>query len=367
MPIFEKPKGLAKRIQHDFLESGRFVPGSKLPTVAQLATKYKVSSTTIRKAAEELVDNGCLSTRRGSGMYIEALPRVQIGYVAVDLHSPLPSNILNGINRVAKSRGCDLVVSGSTSSAQEERSHISTMINQGVKGVVVYCVNAVGRDSRDDYLAKEFRDFPIVVVDIYSPVMRRPHVIMDNEYAGYDMAQYLLGQNRRKIAFLKFDKIFSRATQDRLTGYKKALEEANLPLNPDYLVNCDSLNSIADIQEMLKNLVYVQPRPDAIIALMDEMVPLAIKSLRNLGLSVPEDIVVAGFDNLHNNFTNDIWPTTKSDFTLMGERAAEMLLERIASGDLTPSGIVLPCSMLPPEQQRTCDVKMRFGPKCLVL
>jgi DNA-binding LacI/PurR family transcriptional regulator len=185
--------------------------------------------------------------------------------------------------------------------------------------------------------------------------MARPHVIIDNCYAGYAMTQYLISQNRKHIAFMKFDKAFCRSVEDRFIGYKKALEKANMPLISEHIMSYDFPAKLPDMQKMIKRLVSSQPRPDAIIALTDGLVPMTVNTLRKCGFNVPQDIIVTGFDNLQNTFTGDTWPTTKPDFVQMGQRAAEILLERIVSGDLTPSGVVLPCPILLPEEQQNTE------------
>ena len=356
--------GLARKIQYDFLESGSLTIGSKLPTVSEMARRYKVSDPTIRKAVTELAGQGWLSKRRGSGIYVEALPEAlhtKIGYISTYFRSPLESHVLEGINSVAHSQNCDLAVASSRGDLTKERSQLQIMRKRGVRGVVICCAAAVGRDSYEDYLATEFRDYPIVVLDVYSPKMCRPHVLVDNCQAGYEMTQYLLSQNRRRIAFIKFDKVFNRSVEERFSGYKKALEEAGIPLVAEHIVSYDFSESTSnqDIQAITtQRLMSTTPRPDAIITLTDSFVPPSISYLRSCNIAVPQDVVMCGFDNLPRNHTAEVWPTTNPDFVQMGEVAMEMLLDQIKTGDFSPSGVVLPCPLLLPEEQK--NVKSRY-------
>jgi DNA-binding LacI/PurR family transcriptional regulator len=349
---------VAKRIQNDYLDSGKYAVGSKLPTVSQLSRHYEVSAPTIRKAAKVLVDRGWLAKHQGSGIYIDVLPEhshTSIGFISTDFRSPLDSNVLQGIARVVdRSNKYNLMVAPTRNDVAEERRQVETMRKRGIKGVIVYSISAHGRDSQEDYLAREFRDYPIVVVDIYSQKMNRPHVIMDNYYAGYEMTQYLLAQRCRHIAFIKFARVFHRGVEDRFMGYKNALEKANIPLVPEHIASCDITHSDTNtMQTIIKQLISTKPRPDAIISLADGLVPFTINYLRSCGLAVPQDIIVSGFDNLHSNLTADIWPTTRPDFVQMGEQAAEILLKGIESGNLTSSGVVLRCPLLLPEEQKS--------------
>jgi DNA-binding LacI/PurR family transcriptional regulator len=362
MGTLDPQSGLARRIQYDYLESNSYAVGSKLPTVLQLAQRYSVSPPTIRKATEKLAKLGWLSKRRGSGIYIKALPEsshTKIGYISTDFRDPLDGHILEGINHVVTKNDCGLVIASTRGDIAKERLQIQIMQKRDIDGVIVYCTAARGRNSRQDYLAREFRDYPVVVVDLYSPQMGRPYVIMDNCYAGYEMTQYLLSKHCRHIAFIKFDKMTCRSLEDRFMGYRKALEEADMSVLPEHIISYDFPTSNGNgtpriMQKLVKRLISTSPRPDAIITPSDCFVPDAISYLRSCGIAVPKDVIVAGFDDIHNNLTDDIWPTTKQDFTKMGERATEMLLERIKSKDLTPSGIILPCPLLSiEERQRT--------------
>jgi GntR family transcriptional regulator, arabinose operon transcriptional repressor len=363
MGTLDVQSGLAKRIQYDYLESKHSAVGSKLPTVLQLAQRYNVSPPTIRKATERLVKLGWLTKRRGSGIYIEALPEsshTKIGYISTDFRSPLDGHILEGINHIATKNDCGLVIASTQGDVAEERLQVETMQKREVDGVIVYCTAARGRNSRQDYLAGEFRSYPVVITDLYSPRMSRPHVIMDNCYAGYEMTQYLLSKHRRHIAFIKFDKMTCRSLEDRFMGYRKALEEANISLVPEHVISYDFPMSNGNgtkspMKKIAKQLISTSPRPDAIIVPNDYYVPDVINFLRSCSISVPEDVIVAGFDNIHSNLTDDIWPTTKPDFVKMGEQAAEMLLERITSKDLTPSGMILPCPLLLSEEQQETE------------
>ncbi|MDD2709363.1 MAG: substrate-binding domain-containing protein [Verrucomicrobiae bacterium] len=73
--------------------------------------------------------------------------------------------------------------------------------------------------------------------------------------------------------------------------------------------------------------------------------------LRQKGVSVPGEMAIVGFDNLQAQRGTGRFSTTKPDFTMMGERAARMLLERIGTRNMEPTELVLPCPLLTPEDE----------------
>jgi DNA-binding LacI/PurR family transcriptional regulator len=202
------------------------------------------------------------------------------------------------------------------------------------------------------YLGNEFRDFPIVVVDSYDPCIKRAHVVADNFQAGREMTQYLISRKHDRIAFIKFvDDIWTPTVADRIEGYKLALMEAGKSVPTEYLASFDPREElgVTALDSIIEKLMAVNPPPDAIIVVNDAFVPNVIRCLRNSGFKVPEDIIVAGFDNVYHQHVYETWPTTSPDFVRMGERAAEMLLDQIKKNEIDASGLILPCPLLIPE------------------
>jgi GntR family transcriptional regulator of arabinose operon len=347
---------LKERIRSDYLIAGKLHVGSKLPTIRELASQYSVSPPTIGKAVELLTEEGWLNKRQGSGLYVarpsdetpssSGQSSLRIGYMAHDLSSFLAHRALEGVARVVNNHNGFLELS-SNWSVEGERRQVELMRTRGIQGVVLY--PALSRTGNDEYLGREFRDFPIVVIDLYEPDMKRPHVVFDNFSAGRDMVRYLLKQGRKEIAFIKFtDMRLFRSVDDRVAGYRQALKEADIPFVPERLVAYENREDLEGprLPEVLDKLMALNPCPNAIILPWDEIVPVAIKHLRARGVSVPDDIVVAGFDNLPLNNQLQRWPTTNPDFYRMGERAAEILFDRIASRNLEPSESMLSCPLI---------------------
>ena len=202
------------------------------------------------------------------------------------------------------------------------------------------------REKEDaEYLAREFRDFPIVVVDLYQPSMRRPHLIFDNEEAGYQMTRRLFEQGHRQFAFLKFsDAIPYRSVDDRLLGHQRALEDLGLTFQRERVIAFEGKGTMTKEHiEALERVLALSPRPTALITPQDPYAEASIAWLRDQGIS--EEMVVAGFDNLQHRPWGEPNPTTCPDFVRMGQRAAEMLLDRSVGQGKLETEIVLPCPL----------------------
>jgi DNA-binding LacI/PurR family transcriptional regulator len=321
-----------ERIRADYIGKVGAKRGFKLPTVKELASHYDVSLPTIGKAIEILATEGAITKRRGSGIYIEELPpangrdgyikELRVGYVAGILQDSVSFQLLEGVEKVVSKKFAILELARSRWDIKEERSQILAMRNRGCQGVVLF-PNAIRTSAEEDYLSNELQDFNIVVVDLYQFWMKRTRVLFDNVTAGYQMTKSLLEAGRTHIAFLVPEFGFvARSLRDRIDGYKKARAEFGMN-DSERIVSFKSINdpSLKYFIEGITNVVSSDSKTDAIILPFDAYVPVAIKFLRKNGYRVPEDILLAGFDNAAAGRTED-WPTTNPDFTFMGQRAA---------------------------------------------
>lgn len=131
-----------------------------------------------------------------------------------------------------------------------------------------------------------------------------------------------------------------KMVKERKHGYIEALREHGLPLRPEYVAysDIDSASAIDATDELLD----LEERPDAIIALNDTLLFSAMKTIKRRGLSMPSDIAVIGFSDAE--YVDDVCPTlsTIEDRSrLMGESAAQILLNHI-HGDAAPVRKIIP-------------------------
>ena len=151
---------------------------------------------------------------------------------------------------------------------------------------------------------------------------------MDDETASYQMTQYLLEQGHKKIAFIlgHADHV---ATLLRRAGYMRAMEEAGLTISNDLIVQGDfSFESGAAGARKLLAADSAE-RPTAIFASNDDMAAAVISVAGQMGLDVPEELSVCGFDD--TPLARVIWPaltTVRQPIYKMGHKAAKELVRR---------------------------------------
>lgn len=167
----------------------------------------------------------------------------------------------------------------------------------------------------------------------------QPFVGMDDEAAAYQMTQYLLEQGHQKIGLIR-GHIDHSATGLRQAGFLRAMKGADLTVSPNLIVQGDfSFESGAIAAGELLNLP-IEERPTAIFASNDDMAAATITTAGQLGLKVPEQLSVCGFDD--TPLAKVVWPaltTVRQPIYKMGHQAARQLVT--SSKDDTEIGQIL--------------------------
>jgi len=152
-------------------------------------------------------------------------------------------------------------------------------------------------------------------------------VTYDDEAGGYDATAYLLTRGYRRIAHIMGDPRMVSA-KDREAGYKRALVEAGVPVDED-LIQGDSWRP-ADGATATRKLLAMEHAPGAIFAANDQLALSVIEVAREIGMHVPDDIAVVGFDDVP--LAQELIPpltTVRIPFAELGRRAADLVLQNV--------------------------------------
>ncbi|MCE5197723.1 MAG: GntR family transcriptional regulator [Armatimonadota bacterium] len=340
---------IADSILSDYISNGKLNAGEVLPTVRDLQREYGVSCSTVLSAISILETQGLVESRHGSGCYIaENKNEIMQGNTAksgtrslglicnsrIDLFQ---SQLHRGMDTVCREQGYGVMVAATNYVYEEEQLQVQRLIDAGCEGIALYPVVRTKAQVKSDYLNSRFTDFPIVVVDLALPGQKRPQVLFDNYRLGRDMTRYLLNKGHKRIAFMDYrtqdSEFVHRSTMDRYKGYLDAMKAAGRPVEEsdrwmlDKSMQQDATDSVA---RLLHSWLEQKDHPTALIALEDSRAALTITVARELGINVPDDLEVVGFDDhpagrvIRPHFT-----TTCPDFTRAGEIAADVLMQLI--------------------------------------
>ncbi|WP_306258749.1 LacI family DNA-binding transcriptional regulator [Pararhizobium sp. IMCC21322] len=164
---------------------------------------------------------------------------------------------------------------------------------------------------------------PVVLVNCHTEDCLFPSVVPSEIAGGENTTLHLIKHGHRRIATITGEH-WQEATQDRLVGYRRALATADIPFDPELVVEGDWSTSSG--YDATKKLLQIKNRPTAIFSQNDRMAIGCYEALKELGLDIPNDISVVGYDDeevarhLHPPLTTSVLP-----HRAMGEWAIERL------------------------------------------
>jgi DNA-binding LacI/PurR family transcriptional regulator len=203
---------------------------------------------------------------------------------------PFMPEIIRGITSMAHKFGYRILIS-SAEDIKEEKELISSLSSDGIAEGLILTTSRI-QDPSIEQLMKQ--KFPFVLIGRPSDSEQINWVDNDNFSVTYELTKHFIGQGHRKIAFLGVSSEII-VTLDRYEGYKKALEDSGIELEPNLVVRGKFLDNSG--YDMMKNLMDRGVDLTGVIACDDYIALGAIKLLTEYGIRIPEDIAIAGFNN----------------------------------------------------------------------
>ncbi len=261
-----------------------------------------------------------------------------IGLVIDDVSNPFMATCAQAIEAVAREHGHAMILCDSHADLETEGDYVGLLTRRRVDGLLL-----VPARGRDDHLKVESEaGLPVVAFDRPAEGVRADTVLVQNREGTREATEHLIWHGHTRIAFVGDVRHFYTARK-RLKGYKEALEAARL--EPLHALDA---NSIEQGEEATKGFLDAPDPPTALFAANIMTALGALRAIEDLGLHIPEDIAVIGFDDfelahvLRPRFTLVRQPTAE-----LGRRAAEMLFERLDGRARTnPRRLVLPTELV---------------------
>lgn len=248
-----------------------------------------------------------------------------IGFVSDEIGtSPFAGKMLQGALERAWEQGFLLL---SVDTEQDERlkqAAVDALLSRQVDGIIYAAMYHRAADP-----PPTVHQVPTVLLDCYAEDCSLPSVTPDEEIGGYTATAYLLAKGHKRVGFIKHN-IVQPASVGRLAGYKRALAENNIPFDESLVV--EERGYIAGGFQGTMRLMQVPQPPTAIFCFNDRTALGAYQAIHELGLSIPADVAVIGFDN-EPDFAALLRPsltTLELPHFEMGRWAVDHLLKLIA-------------------------------------
>lgn len=231
------------------------------------------------------------------------------------------SNILDSFKRAAEAKGYDITFINSNKTRPNRMSYLAHTRYRGFDGVCIACVNFY--DPEVIELVRS--DIPVVTID--HMFNNRTAVLSDNVTGMRDLLQYAYNKGHRKIAYIHGAE--SAVTHSRVSSFFKTADELGLVI-PDEYVKEAPYRSTDETQKKTDELLDLSNPPTCILYPDDFSAFGGINAINNRGLSIPDDISIAGYDGIR--IARHIEPqftTIRQDTEKMGNMAATELIDQI--------------------------------------
>jgi DNA-binding LacI/PurR family transcriptional regulator len=248
-----------------------------------------------------------------------------IGIIVPEILHNFFSRAISGIENVVYRKGFVPIVLQSNESSEREVLNIDAMITNRVAGLIVSISQTT--TSGEPFQRLIDKKIPLVFFDRVVMGLEAGYVISDDQEGAFQGVRFLIGKGYKKIVHISGPEELT-ICKNRLKGYQKALQENNIPQDPDLIYHgtLHEKNGYETMQEILNK----GSLPDAIFAVNDPVAMGAYKKIKEEGLRMPEDIAILGFSNNEISSYLDPALSTIDQFPgKMGELAAEILFDRI--------------------------------------
>jgi len=320
-------------------------------TMKRIASDLGVSITTVSKVLNNRADiseatrSRVLAKVEELGYQRNAVARSlslrrthTLGIVIPDLMHSFFVEIIAGIEPVASVRGFGLLLCSSSEDPGKERAELEMLRGRQVDGVVLASASASGNTDMLQQLTKQGTTLVMIDRDDHSSV-KCHRVLTDDDQVGQLATSHLLDLGRRAIAHIAGPPIAHARRREK--GWREALRARGMKIAEDWVVRGGFMES--DGYRVMKRLLTVRPRIDAVFAANDPAAIGAMKAIWEAGLRVPDDIAIVGVgdialgDLLRVPLTTVGW--SRRD---QGRHAAELLLNGLDLDVDEPQRVIIP-------------------------
>ena len=337
---------------------------TSLKDVAKLAgvsvgavSRYLNEPERLRESTRRRIQPAIEALNYSPNALAQSLRRGKTGLVMVicsAIGDPYFGDVIHGIQRVAKERGVTILVREVRSINERPSEASGIVLSRAADGVIVLGSNSPF-DLTDD--VHKTVDHPPVVVggEIVSGALQRmPSVRIDNVAAAEELTRYLIGLGHRRFAFIAGEPD-SPMLDDREIGFRKALAEGGIAIVDDLLLHGDLI--VDGGHRAMRQLMSLPDPPTAVVCVNDEMAIGAMSEARAMGLTIPDDVSIVGFDDIrYAEAMNPPLTTVAQPAEMIGERCFKRLMKALAepgseSGvEIVPHKVVIRESAGPPRQ-----------------
>lgn len=285
-----------------------------------LRDAYGVSDTLRSKVRQSMERLGYRPLAAARGMRGQTYT---LGLVLPDIRNPFFADIMVGVNNALERTQYRALIGISESSITTEMAIVDSMIDRQMDGIIL--IGSTEDRGNHDHIATLK---PLVTIGHHDPEANSFDTVNNNDQQGAMLAiKHLVANGYKSIAMVSLMSGTSTILAQRELGYRRAMIEAGLSKNINVVRASQSLR---DVQLAARRLLQGPHRPDAIFCWTDFIALEVISVATELGLSIPADLGIVGYDNtMYCDFAQNSLSSVDQSGELLGLQAARLLIERI--------------------------------------
>jgi len=305
-------------------------------TVSRVVNASGPVSEKVRLRVEAAInDLGYIPNQLARGLRLKRTNTLAL--VVSDVTNPFFTTVARGVEDAASDAGNLVLLCNTDESEKEELRYVEMLAQQRVDGMLL--VPARSGQAAHDLVNR--LGMPMVVIDRHVRLREQSVVRCDSYGGAASMAKHLFDLGHRHFCIVAGPTGMT-TSDDRIAGFVNALDGLDVKvhvLHGGYLPESGS--------EMVTRAVALEPRPTALFASNNFLTIGALQGLNALGIKVPEEITLTGFDDLPPSLVTAPFLTVVDQPAYqMGRQAVELLLKQLDTPDFQPTEIVLPTELI---------------------
>jgi DNA-binding LacI/PurR family transcriptional regulator len=314
-------------------------------TIRDIARKLGVSKSTVSRALNHQYDVNPETARRVRELaakmdyepnllaqHLKQQRTKTIGVIIPETVNRFFAKAVGGIQEVATQAGYNVIICQSNETLATERNNLQTLMANKVDGLLI----SVSRETdRYDHLQHAIdKEVPIVFFDRIVEELKASQVYSDNYNISLEGTEHLIEQGCKRIAYVAGRQNLYNS-RNRFNGYLAALKKHDMTVLDSLIVHAEFTSG--DVADYTHRLLNLTERPDGIFAINDMAAIEMIHIIKKMGLSVPSDIAILGFNNeTIGNFIEPSLSSIAHPAFAMGTEAAGLLLKHINQTEIIP-------------------------------
>lgn len=261
-----------------------------------------------------------------------------VGIIVANITHYFSTEISRAIEDFCHKHDLHAIVCNADDDPEKEKKYIEMLRAKQVDGLIIFPTG----QNNDLYKRMVKQGYPVVFVDRKVENLDVFSIITDNTDSTYKAVQHLIEKGHQNIAFVVQPLTVSTRI-DRLAGYKKALTDSDIEVNPDFIIEA----SIPELKSKIEQLFSLDVKPTAIFAANDRVLLAVLEFLKEKGIKLGNELELVVFDNipfahlLEAPISFIVQPAKD-----MGKKAAELLFEQINKENIHPEVFVFLSRMM---------------------